>query len=225
MAIDDLNIYVLDTNSVNSAIEQSNMDIIHKVGAHEGYSLKTIGNLALEDAIGPPGPEFSTQQLRINTLVGGNQLWQDARPTNSVSTFTAYLSCMDQNFDGGTAFPSLQLSWVTKNSNATYDVLVIVPAFNTVSGRTYSNSFLLSPFGTNLFLPQINVMDASLNGYKSITGDSVGYYGIANATPIVVPEPSSGVLLALGLAATLGYKRAKEGVKQLFGRGKKASKL
>jgi hypothetical protein len=217
MAIDNVGLLILDTNSVNSTIEGSSMTIQHKIGATEGYGTY--------DTIGPPGPEFSTQQLRINTLVDGNELSTDARPTNSVSTFTAYLSCMDQNFDGGTAFPKLQLGFNLRDTNLNYDVVVIIPAFNTVSGRTYSNSFLLSPFGTNLFLPQINVMDASLNAYKSITGDNVGYYGIVNATPIVVPEPSSGVLLALGLAATLGYKRAKEGVKQLFGRGKKASKL
>jgi hypothetical protein len=188
MTIDNLMYSVQDTNGANSLIEGSVINTKHQIGAHEGFSLFTTNSIA-EDARGPLGPEFSTQQLRINTIVDAQNLYIDSRPTNSVSTFTAYLSCMDQNFDGGVAFPRLQLSFITRDTNTNYEIAINIPATNTVSGVGYLANFMLSATGTNLFLPQINVRDASLNAYKSITGDNVGYYGTVNATPVPVLPP------------------------------------
>jgi hypothetical protein len=217
--IDNLSLYIYDTNSVNSALGASAMNIRHKVGAHEGYY--AFG----EDAIGPAAP-YGTEDywLKINTLVDGNSLGTDARPTNSVSTFTAYLSCIDTFGAGGIAFPQLQFSWVTRDSNVNYQVVIIVPAANTVSGQIYSNSFLLSNIGTNIYLPQINVRDASLNGYYTSTGSQVGYYGTVDATPIVIPEPSSLLLTGAAMVALLG-KRMRQGMKSMFSRKGKNNNL
>jgi len=67
--------------------------------------------------------------------------------------------------------------------------VVNVSGSNTVSGTPYFASFTLTAavtdhsILTNLYLPQINVIDASLNGYAGGTW----YYGTVTATPAYVP--------------------------------------
>jgi hypothetical protein len=197
---------------------------VHQAGATEGYGTY--------DIIGPTPPAFQEDYwAKINTFQITNQLngagvelGTDARPTNSVSTFTSYLSFVDNFNVGGTAFPRLQLSFITRDTNTNYEIAIYIPASNTVSGTAFSSVFFLPITGTNIYLPQINVRDASLNGYYTSTGSQVGYYGTVDATPIVIPEPSSLLLTGAAMVALLG-KRMRQGMKSMFSRKGKNNNL
>jgi hypothetical protein len=189
---DILQIVSPKTATTSGSISGSKAYAVHQNGAAE------TNDLTDTTFLDPP----SNYSFEIFSLIGTDKFQADSRPLNSESLYHFYLFSKDLLNQGGSSVSNkLQFAFNDTSdnfSNRTYNVKVHLDSVYTTNGQPFDAYFTVPPTGTNVTLPNINIVDQATNGYVDISCRF-----LTNAIPTRLGKNANGVNLeALTMAGT-----------------------